>query len=155
MKTIEDRFWEKVEKTEGCWNWTAAKNQYGYGIFAITKKDLHPSHRFAYQLAMGDIPAGMQVDHICRNRACLRIEHLRIVTPAQNCQNLDAHRDNKSGHRGVSWYTRSNKWRVRVSVRGRDYVGGMFDDLEEAAEAAKALRNSVMTHNAMDRMATK
>lgn len=155
MRTIEERFWSKVEKTDTCWNWIAAKNQYGYGMFAITKKDLHLAHRFAYMLTFGGIPAGMQLDHICRNRACLRVDHLRVVTPGQNCQNLDAHRDNKSGHRGVSWYKKSNKWRVRVCVRGRDYVGGMFDDLDEAAEAARDLRNRVMTHNTLDRMVTK
>lgn len=151
--TLSDRFWSKVNKTDGCWIWTAAISPYGYGVFAITSNDTHLAHRVAYRLTVGEVPDGKMLDHICRNRSCVRIDHLRVVTSAQNCQNSGVHRDNRSGHRGVSWYKRDKKWRVRVMKDGQDYVGGMFDDLEEAAEAARALRNSLMTHNDIDRVA--
>ena len=80
-----DRFWSKVDKSEGCWLWTAHRNQKGYGIFWFSKPKRGVSaHRFAYELASGPIPDGLQLDHLCRNPTCVRPDHLEPVTALEN-----------------------------------------------------------------------
>ncbi len=81
-----ERFWEKVNKTDGCWEWTAASVR-GYGVFRLqgTRKNT-PAHRFAYELVKGPIPVGLQLDHLCRNPSCVRPDHLEPVTQAENAR---------------------------------------------------------------------
>jgi hypothetical protein len=74
-----DRFWEKVEKTPTCWIWTASRDPAGYGRF----EGAYP-HRFAYQLLVGPIPAGLDLDHACRVRHCVNPSHLEPVTHRVN-----------------------------------------------------------------------
>lgn len=83
-----ERFSAKVEVTpSGCHVWIAGKNHAGYGKFTtggrIAQKDWR-AHRWAWTHANGDIPADMQVDHLCNNRACVNVEHLRVVSAKEN-----------------------------------------------------------------------
>lgn len=83
MNKFEKRFWGKVEKTKGCWIWKGGLSQ-GYGRLQIgSRKDGSRrkvlAHRIAYELMIGDIPKGKELDHLCRNRACVRPEHLEPV----------------------------------------------------------------------------
>lgn len=77
------RFWSYVQKTDGCWLWTARLNQSGYGQFAIG--GAMPSvHRLSYEALVGPIPDGLQLDHLCRVRNCVRPDHLEPVTAHEN-----------------------------------------------------------------------
>jgi len=82
--TIEERFWSKVEKTDGCWIWIAGIRTDGYGEFHPIRTKTVMAHRFSYELIKGNIPAGLTLDHLCRNRPCVNPDHLEPVTLTEN-----------------------------------------------------------------------
>jgi hypothetical protein len=153
-KTVEERFWEKIDKSapNGCWLWTAADNGHGYGNFYVRRGQFEYAHRYSYRLATGDSPE--TVDHICHNRGCVNPEHLRAATHKQNNEHRQAAQSNsKSGIRGVRLHRWGGweRWEARARHHGRDYSAGFFDTIEEAESAAVALRNELFTHNDLDR----
>ena len=81
------RFWSKVEKTDGCWLWRGNLAS-GYGHFSLTHDKSVKAHRFSYEVAVGEIPPGMTIDHVrargCVSRACVNPQHLEAVTARTN-----------------------------------------------------------------------
>jgi hypothetical protein len=82
-KSLEIRFWEKVNKTETCWLWTGPMNRYGYGMFKVQEKNVS-AHRVSWLLAGNTIPEGNLIRHKCRNRHCVNPEHLETGTQTDN-----------------------------------------------------------------------
>ncbi|MFH0981536.1 MAG: HNH endonuclease signature motif containing protein [Planctomycetota bacterium] len=86
-RPAEERFWPKVDKTDSCWLWIGAMNLQGYGNFWIGPTETEGyvgAHRFAYTHFVGPVPEGMDLDHLCRNRACVNPAHLEPVTRRVN-----------------------------------------------------------------------
>lgn len=83
--TTEKRFWAKVERRgeEECWPWTACQVR-GYGQFKAHGSRRVYAHRFAYELLIGPVPAGLTIDHLCRNRSCVNPAHMEPVPSAVN-----------------------------------------------------------------------
>lgn len=79
-----NRFWQKVEKTDTCWLWQAGKSDRGYGIYYAGK--MRRAHIVAYELMVGSVPEGLELDHTCRIRHCVNPDHLEPVTHQENCR---------------------------------------------------------------------
>lgn len=80
-----ERFFKKVKFQEsGCWEWTGSKIHHGYGEFRTQEESL--AHRVSYTVFKGEIPAGLVLDHLCRNTSCVNPEHLEAVTQKVNIQ---------------------------------------------------------------------
>lgn len=82
LKSLQERFWEKVNKTETCWLWTASSVD-GYGGFRVGEK-MQRAHRVAYEWEIGRVPDGLELDHLCRTRLCVNPAHLEPVTRQEN-----------------------------------------------------------------------
>lgn len=90
-ETLAQRFvrrvWSKVDQSAGpdaCWPWLGTINPgdgYGCISFLCRKKT---AHRVVYEMSVGPIPAGLQIDHLCRNRSCVNPAHLEPVTHTEN-----------------------------------------------------------------------
>jgi hypothetical protein len=88
-RSESERFWAFVEKTETCWLWTGHLNRGGYGVFTVGRAP-RGAYVFAYVEAFGPIPIGLQIDHLCRVRRCVRPSHLEAVTPRVNSLRSDS-----------------------------------------------------------------
>jgi hypothetical protein len=86
MLSVLARFTAKYEVAEsGCWPWTAYVNPWGYGMFRVASREsMRLAHRVAYELFVGPIRAGLEVDHLCKVRNCVNPAHLEPVTQAEN-----------------------------------------------------------------------
>jgi len=78
------RFWSFVDKTEDCWIWTGGKFRHGYGMFTLHPHHSVSAHRWSYEQWHGTIPAGLVIDHLCRNPPCVNPAHLEAVTQQTN-----------------------------------------------------------------------
>lgn len=89
---IEDRFWSKVVISDDmglCWEWTASRHPRGYGYIGERGKN-YRAHRISYELVRGPIPAGLVIDHLCRNAGCVNPWHLEAVTQSENVRRGNA-----------------------------------------------------------------
>lgn len=77
------RFWAKVDRSSDCWLWTGARGSEGYGRLTLHQRRFG-AHRLAFIWANGAIPDGLVLDHLCRNRLCVRPDHLEPVTVLEN-----------------------------------------------------------------------
>ena len=83
MTGIDARFWSKVVKADGCWEWTAYRDPLGYGRLNVDGVPVL-AHRLAYELEHGAIPDGMCILHRCDNPPCVNPDHLWLGTQADN-----------------------------------------------------------------------
>lgn len=103
-----NRFWSKVDKSGECWQWRGSICASGYGngvpMSLIRKYNTKRIHRVSLLLSGVDVPRGMDVDHMCRNRACVNPNHLRVVTRLVNST------ENNLGPAALNKVKRQCKW---------------------------------------------
>ncbi len=87
-RPITERFWEKVQKTDKCWEWTASLGSRGYGQFMVSTGNITKAHRMAWKLTYGEIPDKMEVLHNCDNPICCRPDHLFLGTQIDNINDM-------------------------------------------------------------------
>ena len=134
----------KRNETTGCVEIQSYLDKDGYGRVRY-EGSLTLAHRMAWEAKNGTIPEGAVIDHLCHNRACVNVDHLRMASLCLNQQNRKgANRNNGSGYRNVYWHKRDKRWLVRLNAYGKTYNGGRFASAEEANLAAIKLREAVL-----------
>ena len=137
--SFQDSFWAKVNKTDSCWLWTGSINNKGYGRLSGVY-----AHRAAYELLVGPIPEGKELDHLCRVTHCVNPEHLEPVTHRENLlrgkspaaiQAKITHCLQGHAYEGVNLYVRLGKRhcrkcmaryqrKFRAAMREGEYING-------------------------------
>lgn len=116
MSSLEKRFWAKVNKTDGCWEWTAALNDAGYGMIGLGGREegIERAHRLSYIWHHGEIPVGMSVCHKCDNRKCVRPDHLFLGTDYDNHHDMRS----KGRHSNPPKHFGADNYRVQNPPHG-------------------------------------
>jgi hypothetical protein len=118
MPVRVDKWFAKHIRPAGeCWEWVGARTMNGYGQLKIAGKS-SMAHRALYEYFITDIPAGLDLDHLCRNRACVNPWHLEPVTRSTNlfrAANLGRHNTLKTECPQRHPYDEAN---TRITVKG-------------------------------------
>src|SRR6266404_4287882 len=81
----EPRFWKKVIKSDGCWEWSGSRDTWNYGLIWLNKR-IEKAHRMSWLIHNGELPKGVLILHKCDNPPCVRPDHLYAGTPKDNMQ---------------------------------------------------------------------
>jgi len=119
---ISERFWSKVRKSDGCWEWTGAlRGKESYGVFTVGRKCVS-APRMAYELTHGKIPDGLFILHSCDNKKCVNPMHLTVGTQSQNikdCVSRKRHIAPIGERNGMSKLTSKQVEDIRSRFDGR------------------------------------
>jgi|JI9StandDraft_2_1071091.scaffolds.fasta_scaffold13570_7 hypothetical protein len=103
-------------------------------------------HVLAWLYTTGSFPEN-EIDHINGDGFDNRWINLRSATRKENMENTSLFSSNSSGYRGVTWYEKNMKWGAIACHNGKRYFAGLFETKEQAAVAAKHLRDKLFTHH--------
>jgi len=106
----------------------------------------YKTHKLAWLYMTGAFPEN-EIDHINGDGFDNRWVNLRAATRKENMENTSLFSSNTSGHRGVTWYKRNMKWGATAFHNGKRYFAGLFETQDDAAKAAKNLRDELFTHH--------
>lgn len=104
-----DRFWSKVEKSESCWLWKPNKTLTRYGCFYLNNGQM-TAHRFSYAVTKGEVPEGLELDHLCSIKACVNPDHLEAVTHTVNVRRAKITSRQKICKRGHEFTEDNTNW---------------------------------------------
>lgn len=92
-----EKFFDHVTFTADCWLWSGMKRK-GYGRFAFPKRTTYVSaHRWLFEIVVGRVPDGFELDHLCRTPACVNPDHLEAVTHSENLRRALPYRTSHPG----------------------------------------------------------
>lgn len=126
--TIKERFLNKVNKTETCWNWTGAGFSNGYGQFREKFNPTGLAHRASWKIFKGEIPDGLCVLHHCDNRLCVNPDHLFLGTKHDNSQDMISKGRHLFGQR---------QWASKLTPENVHEIRSLFKDGVSQKELSK------------------
>lgn len=107
-------------------------------IYVSLKSKKYAAHRIIWEMVHGDIPDGLNIDHIDGDGTNNKISNLRLVTQSENCKNARLLSSSKTGVSGVTWYKPAGKYQVKIQVNGKQKHLGRFYDFFEATCCRKS-----------------
>lgn len=122
------------------WPLVAGRKWFFDGMYAATKDGA--LNLRMHRLLMGDVPKGLEVDHINRDKLDNRRSNLRLVTHAENCRNVPS-QGGSSQYRGVTWSKKKRRWVAQAHLNSKGIFLGHFDDESEAGAAVVEFWRSV------------
>lgn len=139
----QKKLFELFIYSDGTLIWNIRKNKCKFGCNAGTERTdgrwqitfdycTYLRSRLVWTFHNGDIPDGLQIDHIDGNFKNDKIENLRLATNKENNLNKNKNKNNSSGFRGVSWFKRNSKWRSYIVINGKQIHLGYFEKKEDA-----------------------
>ena len=142
MTTLPARFWSKVDKRgpyqprlhSRCWIWTGAVDRAGYGRFHWKGKNA-PAYLLAFEAANGPIQRPLEPDHLCRNRPCVRSDHMEAVTRSENTRRGDVASRRKTHCPRGHPYDAVDCYGSRICRRCRRAQWAAFDATRRAERA--------------------
>ena len=103
----------------------------------------YKAHRIVWLMFTGEDPHEYQIDHINGIKSDNRFSNLRLATASQNQFNKSGNSRNTSGHKGVTWSKKHNKWQAAFQCNKRSKTIGLFADIEQAVKAVKEAREKM------------
>jgi len=134
---------QRTRRQGECLIWVGSVTDRGYGMIRANGK-MRRAHRWVWEQSYGQIPPDVEVDHICHNRACVELSHLRTVTRAENMQNRSgATSANRStGTRNVYRHS-GGGYQVIIGKDGQYHHIGTYKEVPDAAKAAERARREL------------
>lgn len=137
-----ERFWSRVEKSDGCWLWTAGqKNPEGYGGFYVRQIDNTVCcHKIAFciehNFGLHDIPEGIVIRHLCNNHPCVNPAHLALGTYKDNSQDMVAAGNSMAGEKNYkSKVDRAKVQEIRRLWATGEYTKTQLGDLFQLSQS--------------------
>lgn len=141
--TWQEALDKRVRREGDCIVWDGHVNQHGYGRTNVGGNRLRVVHHLAWERVHGPVPEDMEIDHVCFNRACVNVDHLRAVTRSDNARHRQGAQPNsESGVRNVH-ACKGGRWMVRLKGAGKHMYFGSYDTIEEAEQVAIRARREV------------
>ncbi len=109
-------------------------------------KSLFRVHRIIWKMVTGEDAIGYEIDHIDNNKLNNVFNNLRLVTTAENQQNVKLKITNMSGIKGIDWHKQKQMWRARVCINYNRVLVGHYHDIIDAEKAIVAARENLHTH---------
>lgn len=116
----------------------------GYRMVCVRGKK-YLTHRVIWEMINGNIPYGLEIDHIDGNRSNNRIDNLRLVKRSNNNKNKSKQLNNTSGVTGVTWCKKHKKWIARYKLNGKQVQIGRFDNLDDARNAREKVAMKIFS----------